>query len=96
MTGTALHTNEILKYLVFEIVIAFTAKSKSSFLSSFLLGTRHDSTDLLAVLILLILRDSFINIRIRVLSPGRPSLRIMPHSPYYFCRGGVHISLCLC
>ena len=33
------------------------------------------------------------NIRIRVLSPGRPSLGRMPHSPYYFFRGGVHISL---
>ena len=39
------------------------------------------------------LRDSLTNIRIRVLSPGRPSLGRMPHSPYYFFRGGVHISL---
>ena len=39
------------------------------------------------------LRDSLTNIRIRVLSPGRPSLGRMPHSPYYFLRGGVHISL---
>ena len=39
------------------------------------------------------MRDSLTNIRIRVLSPGRPSLRRMPHSPYYFFRGGVHISL---
>ena len=33
------------------------------------------------------LRDSLTNIRIRVLSPGRPSLGRMPHSPYYFFRG---------
>ena len=39
------------------------------------------------------LRDSLTNIRIRVLSPGRPSLGRMSHSPYYFFRGGVHISL---
>ena len=38
------------------------------------------------------LRDSLTNIRIRVLSPGRPSLGRMPHSPYFF-RGGVHVSL---
>ena len=30
------------------------------------------------------LRDSLTNIRIRVLSPGRPSLGGMPHSPCYF------------
>ena len=39
------------------------------------------------------LRDSLTNIRIRVLSPGHPSLGRMPHSPYYFFRAGVHISL---
>ena len=32
------------------------------------------------------------NIHIRVLSPGRPSLGRIPHNPYYFFRGGVHIS----
>ena len=37
-------------------------------------------------------RDSLTKIRIRVLSPGRPSLGRMPHSPYYF-RGREHISL---
>ena len=49
------------------------------------------------------LRDSLTNIRIRILSPGHPSLGRMPHSLYYFIvRGGVHISLlcppstCLC
>ena len=41
----------------------------------------------------LYLRDSLTNICIQVLSPGRPSLGRMPHSPYYFFRGGVHISL---
>ena len=41
----------------------------------FLLGTRQDSTDLLAVYDLTYLRDSLTNIRIRVLSPGRPSFR---------------------
>ena len=32
MTGTALHTNQIFQYLVFDkIVIAFTAKTKTLF-----------------------------------------------------------------
>ena len=39
------------------------------------------------------LRDSLTNIRIRVLSPGRPSLGKIHHSLYHFFRGGVHISL---
>ena len=38
------------------------------------------------------LRDSLTNIRIRVLSQGRPSFRENA-SYYYFFRGGVHISL---
>ena len=39
------------------------------------------------------LRDSLTNIRIRVLSPGLPSLGRMPHSPYYFL-GAEYISIC--
>ena len=39
------------------------------------------------------LRDSLTNIRIRVLSPGHPSLGRMPHSPYYFL-GAEYISPC--
>ena len=60
----------------------------------FLLGTRQDSTDLLAVYIDItyFLRDSLTNIRIRVLSPGR-LLGRMPQSPYYFL-GAEYISPC--
>ena len=56
-------------------------------------GTRQDSAVSLAVLILLILKDSLTNIRNRVLSPGRPSLGGMPHNPYYFLRAELHFSL---
>ena len=39
------------------------------------------------------LRDSLTNIRIRVLSPGRPSIWRIPHSPYYFL-GAEYICPC--
>ena len=59
----------------------------------FLVSTRQGLDGFVGCIDLTYLRDSLTNIRIRVLSPGRPSLGRMPHSPYYFFRGGVHISL---
>ena len=52
------------------------------------MGIQQDSTDLLTVLIFTYLRDSLTNIHIRVLSPGRPSLGRMYHSPFIFFWGG--------
>ena len=65
------------------------------FLFSFLPGGHLAGLDgFVGCIDLTYLRDSLTNIRIRVLSPGRPSLGRMPHSPYYFFfRVGVHISL---
>ena len=57
----------------------------------FLLGTRQDSTDLLAVLILLIWGTHWPTSRYSSII-ARPLDRLMPHNPYNF-RGGVHVSL---
>ena len=59
--------------------------------SFFLLGNGKDG--FVGCIDLTYLRDSLINIRIRVLSPGRPSLGRMPHSPYFFL-GAEYISPC--
>ena len=68
--------------------------SSPNFLPSFLpVGHPAGLDGFVGCIDLTYLRDSLTNIRIRVLSPGRPSLGRMPHSPYYFFRGGVHISL---
>ena len=50
----------------------------------FLLGTLQDSTDLLAVLILLIWGTNWPTSVFECLPQNRPSLGIMPHSPSYF------------
>ena len=56
-----------------------------AFLPSFLPGGHPAGLDgFVGCIDLTNLRDSLTNIRIRVLSPGRPSLGRMPHSPYYF------------
>ena len=65
-----------------------------SFLLSFLpVGHTAGLDGFVGCINLTYLRDSLTNIHIRVLSPGRPSLGRMPHSPYCFLRGGEHISL---
>ena len=67
----------------------------ATFFSSFLLPVGHPAGQdgFVCCIDLSYLRDSLTNIRIRVLSQGCPSLGRMPHSPYYYFRGGVHISL---
>ena len=58
------------------------------------MGTRQDSTDLLAVLILLIWGTHWPTSVFEYYRQAVPLLGRMPHSPYYFFfRGGVHISL---
>ena len=80
-----------------------TSKRISSFLSFFLpVGHRAGLDGFVGCIDLTYLRDSLTDFRIRVLSPRRPSLGRMPHSPCYFFRGGVHIfllcppSTCVC
>ena len=79
-------------YLI-EIEIKDIGDGQDIFLSSFLLGTRQDSTDLLAVLILIIWGTHWPTSVFEYYRQAVPLLGRMPHSPYYFFRGGVHISL---
>ena len=60
---------------------------------SFLLGTRQDSTDLLAVSILLIWGTHWPTSVFEYYRQAVPHLERMHHSPFYFFRRGVHISL---
>ena len=82
--------NGVLKYIGFFIV----NEDKSRDLFPFLpVGYPAGLDGFVGCIDLSYLRDSLTNIHIQVLSPGRPSLGRMPHSPFYFCRGRVHISL---